>query len=300
MRLDLSGNKLNAAAAEALGRALSPAAACSVSPDEGGGAGNARRPPPLELLDVSKNPLGDEGGAALFRALGATMVSEAAPLSSSSSSSSTTSRPSVTPTLRVLKAAETGLGAAAAAALAEALSPIDAINCGATHASINGDGANDIGDVSRADAPANDGTTSSPSRALGSERMLLLEALDISKNELGASGTVCLADALSRGGAPRLESLSIGYNEIGDEGAVALGRAAGVGLEVLDLSGNALSGEGIGAVLRARGLREAKLFHNACNDEGRLNISVSRALRLIPLTSFHGEWMIMVKMQNMV
>lgn len=96
----------------------------------------------------------------------------------------------------------------------------------------------------------------------------MLKTLDVSKNDLGIGGTTEIADALSGGGGPQLESLSIGYNDVEDKGAAALGRAAGPRLASLDLSGNALSGVGVGAVLSAPGLREAKLFHNACGDEG--------------------------------
>lgn len=97
----------------------------------------------------------------------------------------------------------------------------------------------------------------------------MLNTLDVSKNELGVGGTTEIAGALSSGGAPQLQSLSIGYNDVGDEGAAVLGKAVGLRLASLDLSGNALSGVGVGAVLAAPGLREAKLFHNTCGDEGK-------------------------------
>ena len=90
-----------------------------------------------------------------------------------------------------------------------------------------------------------------------------------------------LAGALSAGGGAQLESLSLGYNDVGDEGAAELGKAAGPRLAVLDLSGNALSGAGLAAVLSAGGLREAKLFHNACGDEG--NIVLCRRSLLVPM-----------------
>ena len=144
-------------------------------------------------------------------------------------------------TLRVLRLAEVGLGVVAAATLAAALSPT----------------ATDSADTATTEALSNAGGM-----------WPLLETLDLSKNELGTAGAAAIAGALSRGGAPRLESLSVGYNGVGDEGAAAIGRAAGPALSVLDLSGSALSGAGIGPVISASGLREAKLFHNECGDEG--------------------------------
>lgn len=218
-RLDLSGNSLNAPAAEALGRALSTT---NRDDDAADPVGTAAGAPRLESLDLSRNPLGDEGGAALFRALARCG------------------------SLRSLKVAESGLGAGAANALARAL--------GAAHAG---------GDPQPAAL-----------LPLPSGGLFHIKALDLSKNELGAAGAASLAEALGRGGAPHLASLSLGYNGIGDEGARALGRAGGSSssspssFRVLDLGGNGLTGEGIASVLGVAGLREAKLFHNSCGDEG--------------------------------
>lgn len=267
MRLDLSGNILNAAAAETLGRALSKTAPSQALSEGDGGEGGFSRtnagPPPLEFLDVSRNPLGDAGGAALLNAL-------------------TRMGCGASSTLTDLRMAEAGLGATSAAALARVLAPPTpaspdpmgapgfargtVLESGAVSLGKTEDGGEEGGGQGREEglnaAEAATGTTHAV------RRLLLLKNLDLSKNELGTGGTEELADALCRGGAPQLESLSMGYNGVGDEGAAALGRAAQGGLRVLDLSGNALSGAGISAVVSAPGLREAKLFHNACADEG--------------------------------
>ncbi|CAM9967739.1 unnamed protein product, partial [Hapterophycus canaliculatus] len=234
IRLDLSGNLLNPAAAKALGDALRR------RPENASVGAEATGPPPLEFLDVSKNPLGDEGGAALFCAL------------------------ATSPTLTGLVVAETGLGGRAAASLAAALAPsgLPPTEAGVPPLDAAGAAAASAGGGTQAGVA----TTSPMNEQRGG--LTLLKTLDVSKNEFGAGGAVELAGALSCGGAPFLESLSIGYNGVGDEGAAALGRAAGPRLAVLDLSGNALSGTGVGAVVSASGLREAKLFHNACGDEG--------------------------------
>ncbi|CAN0346713.1 unnamed protein product [Ectocarpus sp. 12 AP-2014] len=252
LRLDLSGNQLNAAAAEALGRALcthrpagtggNQAGTSAVGGGDGGGdsggdggGGGSTPPPPLEFLDVSRNPLGDEGGAALFRAL------------------------ATSPTLTGLVLAEAKLGPLAAAALAEALVPPPASPL-PEGGGPSGPAEPDSGEMTPLPPPP-----PPPANGGGLQK---LQALDVSKNELGTGGGTEVAGALSRGGAPRLETLSMAYNDVGDDGAAALGKAAGPRLAVLDLSGNALGGAGIGAVLSAPGLREAKLFHNACKDEG--------------------------------
>lgn len=262
LRLNLSGNLLNAAAARALGDALcgrpAPLQSPAVTADNaeagangagasaGTGAGAAAGPPPLEFLDVSKNLLGDEGGTALLLAL------------------------ATSPTLTGLVLAETGLGAGAAAALAAALGPCPPPPAGLSVKLLRASGI----EAGTAVAPASSGQENTlpppPSPAASGRGLLLLKTLDVSKNDLGAVGAVKLAGALSVGGGPQLESLSIGYNDVGDEGAAALGRAAGPRLAVLDLNGNALSGAGLAVALSARGLREAKLFHNACGDEGNI------------------------------
>eukprot|EP00903_Cladosiphon_okamuranus_P012577 g11774.t1 len=260
LRLDLSGNLLDAAAAQALGAALcgrhpslqpptvsndnADAGANGAGASAGSGAGARAGPPPLEFLDVSKNPLGDEGGAALLLAL------------------------ATSPTLTGLVLAETCLGAGAASALAAALDPFPPPPAGVSVSPPSTSGV----EAGAAVPPATSGQESAlptpPSKVASGRGLPLLKTLDVSKNNLGAVGAVKLAGTLSFGGGQQLESLSIGYNDVGDEGAAALGRAAGPRLAVLDLSGNALSGAGLAAALSARGLREAKLFHNACGDEG--------------------------------
>lgn len=254
---------LNAAAAETLGRALSKTAPRSPALSEGGdgeGAlgGTNAGPPPLEFLDVSRNPLGDAGGAAILCALSRTGYGASA-------------------TLTDLRMAEAGLGEASAAALAHALAPRITANLDTTGAvgvdkKEDGDGDGDGEGGGQGGGEGLNATEAVTGTASAVRRLPLLKALDLSKNELGAGGAEALADAFSRGGAPQLESLSMGYNGVGDEGAAALGRAARAGLRVLDLSGNALSGAGISGVLSAPGLREAKLFHNACADEGGSDI----------------------------
>lgn len=220
----------------------------------------AAGPPPLEFLDVSKNPLGDEGGAALLLAL------------------------ATSPTLTGLVLAEAGLGAGAAAALASALGP-----CPPSPAGVGAPLSTAGVEAGLATAPASSGQANAlpppPSPATSGRGLPLLKTLDVSKNDLGAGGVAELAGALSDGGGAQLESLSIGYNDVGDEGAAALGRAAGPRLSVLDLSGNALSGAGLAAALSAPGLREAKLFHNACGDEG--NIAGCRRFLPVPMVSTH-------------
>eukprot|EP00752_Nemacystus_decipiens_P006425 g5788.t1 len=236
LRLDLSGNLLNAAAARALGVALCGRHANGAGASAGTEAESSSGRPPLEFLDVSKNPLGDEGGAALVRSL------------------------ATSPTLKGLVLAEAGLGAGAAAALAAALGP-----CPPPAAGVGSPAAAtaDSGEEKALPLPPSTTTQASSGRGLP-----LLKALDVSKNDLRVGGAMELAGALSGGGGAQLESLSVGYNDVGDDGATALGEAAGPRLAVLDLSGNALSGSGLAAVLSAPGLREAKLFHNACGDEG--------------------------------
>lgn len=253
---------MDAAAAKALGRALS---AWASRRDAGHGEVVASGVlPPLEYLDVSKNPLGDEGGAALFRALGSC------------------------PLLRSLSAAEAGLGVAALTSLAETMAPT---HVGTAPEYGEGAGAGvsaavpatplpnldpltkngDFGTGGESDGP---GQVASTSEKLPISRGLsVMSALDLSKNDLGAEGVARLAEAFLRGGASRLESLSLAYNEVGDEGAGVVAGAAGESLRVIDLGGNGLSGTGVASVLSAPGLREAKLFHNACGDEGRWYIT---------------------------
>lgn len=248
LRLDLSSNALDAAAVEAIGRALCPPppspSAPSCDADRGGAEGQAG-PPPLEFLDVSKNPLGDEGGAALLRAFA--------------------SGGGASLTLRGLNMAEAGLGIATAAALADAIAPTGMSSGAASVVSEDAEGRVGGGGGGGDDDGSSEISLASSSNA---RALPVLKTLDMSKNELGAGGAAGVGDALYRGGAPQLESLSMGYNGVGDEGAAALGRSARAGLRVLDLSGNGLSGEGMKAVLSSRGLREARLFHNACGDEG--------------------------------
>lgn len=245
LRLDLSGNELNAAAAEALGRALCtrrPATTGNLAGTSavGGGGGSTTPTPPLEFLDVSRNPLGDEGGATLVRAL------------------------ATSPTLTGLVLAEAKLGPLAAAALAEALVPPPAPASPLPgRGGPSGPTEPDSGETAPLPPPP------PPPTSANGGGLPKLQNLDVSKNELGRGGAAEIAGALSRGGAPHLDTLSIAYNDVGDDGAAALGKAAGPRLAVLDLSGNALGGAGIGAVLLAPGLREAKLFHNACKDEGK-------------------------------
>lgn len=221
--------------------------------------------PPLEFLDVSKNPLGDEGAAVLLCALAK-------------------AGRGASPTLRSIRMAETGLGPGAAAALAGVLAPVDASSSSSPAGpavadfQIVGDGGQQGAlldgveekhrNVSTVVCESGSGSPTPLSIIAAPRGLPLLETLDLSKNELGVSGAKDLAGAFSRGGAPRLETLSMGYTGVGNEGAAALGRAAGGVLRVLDLSGNALSGAGIGAVLSIPSLREAKLFHNSCGDEG--------------------------------
>lgn len=262
LRLDLSGNLINAAAAEALGHALfgdhptgnntdGDENGISVSAGAAGGTVKGPPPPPLEFLDVSRNPLGDEGGAALLTAI------------------------ATSPTLTGLVMAEAGLGARAATALAAALAPgplrrpptgVDApLSTPGATAGARACAVASSEEVLSSQPPIIPTTIATTKNRRG---LPMLKTLDVSKNDVGVGGTTEIAGALSGGGAPQLESLSIGYNNVGDEGAAALGRAVGLRLASLDLSGNALSGVGVGAVLSAPGLREAKLFHNACGDEG--------------------------------
>lgn len=251
LRLDLSGNLLNTAGAQALGCALCgriaphqpPAVTVGVGASAGAGAAAASGPPPLEFLDVSKNPLGDEGGAALLLAL------------------------ATSPTLTGLVLAEAGLGAGAAAALAAALSPRSPLPPG-VGTPPSAEGVEEETAAAPASSEQDNALPPPPPPASSGRGLPLLKTLDVSKNDFGVGGAAKLADALSAGGGAQLESLSIGYNAVGDEGAAAIGRAAGPRLAVLDLGGNALSGAGLAAVLSARGLQEAKLFHNACGDEG--------------------------------
>lgn len=231
-RLDISGNKLNAVAMKAIASALcsSPSSTTDIQGVGDEGEQGKSSHPPLEFLDVSRNPLGDEGGAALLLTLA---VGRGASM-----------------TLRVLKMAEAGLGGETAAALAVALSSPGVLSA---DVDVTGEGEE------RPDAQS------------GAARGLpQLRTLDLSKNKLGPLGVTGLAGALSKGGASLLETLSMGYNEVGDEGAMALGRSAGKGLKILDLSGNSLSGEGMRAVLSVPGLKEARLFYNVCGDDGEV------------------------------
>lgn len=250
---------MDAAAAKALGRALSAWAS-----RRDAGDGEVIAPgvlPPLEYLDVSKNPLGDEGGAALFQALGSC------------------------PVLRSLSAAEAGLGVAALTSLAETLAPTHigrapACEGAGGSASVPATPVPNLDPLAKNDDFGTGGDSDGAGQVVSTGEQLpisrglsLMSALDLSKNELGTEGVARLAEALLRGGASRLESLSLAYNEAGDEGARVVAGAAGESLRIIDLGGNGLSGTGVASLLSAPGLREAKLFHNACGDEGRWYIT---------------------------
>lgn len=236
-RLDLSGNLLDAKAVVMLGCAISKPLSTRDSDAALGSTGGEVLP--LESLNLSRNPLGDEGGAALFQAL-----------------ASCTS-------LRSLYVADAGLGTATATALSRALMPVNMSNVpSAADHGASGEQRLDA-EGSPCESARDQADVASATRGL-----MLITKLDISKNDLGAAGTASLGEGFLQGGAPLLESLSMGYNGIGDEGAAALARAGGESLRVLDLCGNGLSRAGITSALSAPGLREAKFFHNACGDEG--------------------------------
>ena len=102
-------------------------------------------------------------------------------------------------------------------------------------------------------------------------RMLVLHG-----NDFGDAGMQSLCEGLSRGAAPSLAYLDLGYNEFGPVGAealaVALARGAMPKLEELTLDGNSIGNEGMVAL--AAPLRQLpalkQLFLDSCEigDEG--------------------------------
>ena len=69
-----------------------------------------------------------------------------------------------------------------------------------------------------------------------------LKTLGLNYNQIGDEGVVALAEAVGKGALPKLKTLGLGDNQIGDEGVVALAEAVGKGalpkLEELNLVSN--------------------------------------------------------------
>ncbi|EOD10767.1 hypothetical protein EMIHUDRAFT_447308, partial [Emiliania huxleyi CCMP1516] len=85
-----------------------------------------------------------------------------------------------------------------------------------------------------------------------------LETLVLHGNNIGDEGWKALAAALKEGAAPRLEYLTLNGNKIGDEGSKALAAALGKEgaaprLEYLALNGNKIGDEGSKALAAALG-----------------------------------------------
>ncbi len=100
-----------------------------------------------------------------------------------------------------------------------------------------------------------------------------LTSLDLSKNNIGDTGAFALGDLLVGGGCPRLATLNVADNAIGNDGAARLGRGAcaeACRLRELDVCGNRIRDDGAIALSLAldAGLTELHHCGNAIGTAG--------------------------------
>ena len=96
-----------------------------------------------------------------------------------------------------------------------------------------------------------------------------LRRIDLAHNGFGDRGVIAFADALSRGAAPNLRVVLLGFNSIGPDGVKALMQALmGTNVEHLDLGCNVVGAEGTKAIADMINSTRLKSVNLACNNIG--------------------------------
>lgn len=115
-----------------------------------------------------------------------------------------------------------------------------------------------------------------------------LVQLDLAQNSISAVGAVALAAACTMGRLPRLSTLYLCRNGLGDEGAAALTNCSWPALNVLSLVQNALRSDGAKALAAGSGhfpeLHTLALSYNGLGDDGAVALAAAKYFkRLVKL-----------------
>ena len=96
-----------------------------------------------------------------------------------------------------------------------------------------------------------------------------LRRIDLAHNGFGDRGAIAFADALSRGAAPNLRVLLLGFNSIGPDGMRALMQALmHTDVEHLDVGCNVIGASGAKAIAEMINSTRLKSLNLACNNIG--------------------------------
>ncbi|CAM9552011.1 unnamed protein product, partial [Phaeothamnion confervicola] len=244
---------------------------------------------PLAWLDVSENPLEDEGTAAILLACGANRSSggsDEVDGKDASAAANASFLPRSGAAVATLALRSCGAGAASAAALAELLSSGSACALTSIDLSCNALGAEGAAAIAAA-LPANrtlrslalaaNGIGDAGAEALGMALSRGLRRLDLAANGIGGAGAAALLPPYGR-----LEELRLFDNFVADVGAGRLAAAlAGNGaVRGLDLGANRMSGCGVETVVAATSghpsLRTLELGGNAVDAAVEAAIEAAR------------------------